>query len=790
MQDNKELQEFDLDDILSEFQDLTEGGEDLGELSGDLARLLGDWDSNDAPSAPAAEEAEPVAMDTIRMNELIASLADVDAAAPEEQPAVPAEEPAVPMDTIRMNELIDELSKEAEEAPQEQPGNSAPAETVRVTETPEPEEEAAEEAASDDDVPMDTIRMNELIAQIMEQTEAGAAVPGDDTIRVDDLVSHFSPNGTAEESVTDDATLRMDPLVLDRDVEAMAAEINATKKEEPKIIYNPRTRLRELKRKLVAGPEKRYYELSEIGVGGMQIAIALNLVLVVLCVIATTMYTLDMIPGNRLRFVIFSQVLAMLLSAFLGCGQLMDGIGDLFKGRFTINTMLGITFAACCADAVFCLSELRVPCCAAFSLEITMALWARYQRHSTEMAQMDSLRKAVRLNALVKEPDFYEGLPGILRRDGEVEDFMDQYNRPSGPEKVQGVYCLLSFLLCIGIAVFAGMTHGLRLGIQIFSTSLLVAVPASFFVSLTRPASLLERRMHMVGTVFCGWQGIKGLCGKAAFPLRDEDLFPANTTKLNGVKFYGDREPDEVVSYTTSLIGVAGGGLVNVFRNMLESRNGVEHSVENFRDYGSGGIGGEVCGEPVLLGTLDFLQDMGVEIPEGTMVSQAVYAAIDGQLSAVFAISYAKMRSSAAGIISLCGSRKIKPVLTGCDFMLTDSLLRAKFNVNTRRIAFPDQTVRGELGIEAVDPDAPALALATRDDLASYAYAVSGAKALRTASRLGVAIHLVGGILGMLMMAALAYLGTTDLLTPTHVLLYQLVWMIPGLLITEWTRAI
>ena len=212
--------------------------------------------------------------------------------------------------------------------------------------------------------------------------------------------------------------------------------------------------------------------------------------------------------------------------------------------------------------------------------------------------------------------------------------------------------------------------------------------------------------------------------------------------------------------------------------------------MENFRDYGSGGIGGEVCGEPVLLGTLDFFQDMGVEIPEGTMVSQAVYAAIDGQLSAVFAISYAKMRSSAAGIVSLCGNRRITPVLTGIDFMLTDSLLRAKFSVNTRRIAFPEQGLRSDLYVFSEDPDAPTLALATRDDLASYAYAVSGAQALRSSCRLGLFIHLVGGILGLLIMAALAFLGTTELLTPTHILLYQLVWLVPGLLVTEWTRTV
>lgn len=759
MEDNKDYQELDLDDILNEFQDLPDSGEDLGELSGDLAQLLGDWDSADAPEVPAVEE--PVPMDTIRMNDLIASLADTEAA-PEEVPEAPEEKTNAPMDTIRMNKIIGKLTKEA-------PAEAAEADSAALA-----EEESGE------DVPMDTIRMNELIAQIMEQEEG--AVPGDDTIRVEDIAASF-PAGSEEPEVPGDATTRMDPLVQE---DAPAAPVE----EAPKIIYNPRTRLRELKKKLVAGPEKRYYELSEVGTGRMQVSILLNLVLVVLCVVATTLYSLNMIPENRLRFVIFSQVLAMLLSAFLGCDQLLDGIGDLFRGRFTINTMLGFTFAACCADAVFCLSELRVPCCAAFSLEVTMAMWARYQRHTTEMAQMDSLRKAVRLNAMVKEPGYYKGMPGILRRDGEVEEFMERYSRPSAPETVQSIYCLLSVLLCIGIAVFAGMNHGLSLAIQILSTSLLVAVPASFFVALTRPESLLERRLHMVGTVLCGWQGVKGLCGKAAFPLRDEDLFPANTTKLNGVKFYGDRDPDDVVSYTTSLIGVAGGGLVNVFRQMLASRNGVEHRVENFRDYGSGGIGGEVRGEPVLLGSLDFLQDMGVEIPEGTMVNQAVYAAIDGQLSAVFAISYAKMRSAAAGIISLCGSRKITPVLTGCDFMLTDSLLRAKFSVNTRRIAFPDLELRSELGIEATDPEAPALALATREDLASYAYAVSGARALRTASNLGVVIHLIGGILGMLIMAVLAFLGTTDLLTPTHVLLYQLVWMIPGLLITEWTRTV
>ena len=88
------------------------------------------------------------------------------------------------------------------------------------------------------------------------------------------------------------------------------------------------------------------------------------------------------------------------------------------------------------------------------------------------------------------------------------------------------------------------------------------------------------------------------------------------------------------------------------------------------------------------------------------------------------------------------------------------------------------------------DPSEPVLALTTRNELVSAAYAVTGARALRQSARLGIAIHLIGGILGLLIMLVLGYLGSTHLLTPTNVLLYQLIWAVPGLLVTEWTRVV
>lgn len=691
---------------------------------------------------------------------------------------------------------LQELDLEAIMREFHDPSKDLPPEEPEASESTEAAEEAPAEALADagaedvpaaPEVPEDETpvpdSMEELdIGQILPEEDAGEEAAADPTatVRIDDI-------SDVHAEAAEDSAAGEEPAA--EDGSENPEEPPAQPEKEP-IPFSPRAHLRELKTKLIAGPEKRYYELEEIGIGKLQIAILLNLALVALCALGAVLYAMGAVPGNRMRFLAFSQVLAMLISALLGSNALLDGLGDIFHGKFTLNTLMALTFLACCADAVYCLIELRIPCCAAFCLEMTMALWARYHRRSTEMAQMDTLRKAVNLGSIVKSPDYYNKRPGILRGQGDVEDFMDTYNKSSGPEKLQCVYAFISLIASLGISTLAGLLHGPSMAVQILSTSLLVAVPASFFVSLTRPAALLERRLHMVGSVICGWQGVKKLCGKAVIPLRDEDLFPEGSAKLNGVKFYGEHTPDEIVSFTTSLIVEAGGGLVNVFRTLLTSRGGREYPVEEFRNYGSGGIGGIIQGEPVLLGTLDFMQDMGVHIPDGTMVNQAVYAAIDGELSAVVAISYAKMRSSAAGLVSLTVSRRLTPVMLTRDFMLTESFLRSKFSVSTRRMVFPDQQTRDTLTAIQADPEADVLALTTRQDLASYIYTITGSGALRTASRLGATVHLLGGIVGIAIMLVIAYLGSTQLLTPINILLYQLVWMVPGLLITEWTRSV
>lgn len=625
----------------------------------------------------------------------------------------------------------------------------------------------------------DTIRLDAI-----RKAVAAASVPNAVKLEEDlQTTMSFSPvrsDEPGQESAEDAFNQDWEPVYEDHDEDFQIPE---------PVIHRPKSRLKELRQKLVNGPEQRYYALSEQGVGKLQAALIFNGLLMLLSIAFTAVCTLKGLPADQLRLVVFVQFLTMLLSALLGCYWLVDGVTDVIRLRFTPNSLLAVSFLVCCVDGVMCLQQQRLSVCAVFSLQMTMSIWAAYNRHNTEMGQMDTLRRATNLNGLACVPEDYEKMMGFRICRGEVEYFMDHYQTVPAPERRLNWFCLTVAVSSLVIGILGGVLHGITTGVQLCCASLLVGMPATGFLAITRPLEVLEKRLHKLGTVLCGWDTIQEVRCKIAVPLNDKDLFPSGTVKLNGVKFYGDRQPDLVITYTAALIGANGGALVEVFEQLRDSRGGKACLVENLHIY-DGGVGGEIGEDRILVGTLQFMQEMGVDVCKGTRVSQAVYTAIEGDLCGVFAVAYGKSKSTAAGVRTLCGCRSLIPVMTTKDFMITESLIRSKFMVNTKRMVFPDRATCVDICARRAPEGATVMALTTKEGLAPMAFAITGAKTLSSAMKLGVTLHMIGGIVGLIIMAALAYIGSAELLSPLNILLYQLVWMVPGFLVTEWTRTL
>lgn len=617
----------------------------------------------------------------------------------------------------------------------------------------------------------DTIPLEDVVQASREQ-----AAPEEDTKR-------FVPPQEAEE------TRRFAPDQGEGETCRFAEEDTtriAEERKEPKVLRTP---FQVMRRKIVEGPERQYYALREKGIAGIQTVMVLSFLVALVAIGTTVLYAMGYVPEDRLRLMIFSQLLLLLFSAFLGAFQMVDGLFDLGRLRFTPNTLLALTFLICLADCALCLGEVRVPCTAVFCIQVFMSLWGGAMQRKTDTSRTDTMRGAKMLSGIGEKPDFDGDVTGFVRCDGDVDDFMDTYGEHGTPEKVLGGYCLGAFIASLIVGGVAVAMQGLSLGLQVAAASLLVAMPATMFITVARPALLLEKKLYKLGVVICGWEGAKGLGRKARFPITGKDLFPADTVKLNGVKFYGEQVPAKVIGYAAAVAAKEGGSIAPLLAELKDSYNVETYEVESYKAY-SGGIGGGVDGTVVLIGTLPMLKAFHVDIPEDVHLPGGIGISLDGKFSCLLAVNYEKNRLVAHGLRVLTVSGRVKPVLVTEDFVLGGAFLQKKFGVHPKKLLRPDPEERERLRAVTVDEEDRVLALCVRPTLPAYGYAISGGRAYYHAVTFGTVIHILGGILGIGAMLALSLLGRTDLLTPLNILLYQAIWLIPGFLITEWTRTL
>lgn len=556
--------------------------------------------------------------------------------------------------------------------------------------------------------------------------------------------------------------------------------------KEP-IVFPAKNRTRQLREKLVAGPEKRYQDLSAAGLGSLNWGIFFQVLLTALTLGTALVAEAGKVTDGQLQTLLFVQLIALLLSGLLGCYRLLNGMGSLLRGQFTLNTLLCVSFAVCTLDAYACLQDHRMPLSGLFCLQMLMAQMSARQQRVTEMGQMDTLRKANDLIGVVRIDHYQQNRPGYAAVVGEPEDFTKHYAAPSAPEKALWRYSLVVLAVSVLLGLYAGFQMDIRQGIRSCATVLLIGLPASAHISMSRPMAIVQKRLSRLDAVLCGWYGIRYAEKDAIYPVTSEDLFPEGSIKMNGVKFYGSVDPGWVTSSAVALLNANGSSMLRVFEQLPRGRDGLNQFVEQMTVC-DGGISGLVSGVPTLLGTAEFMQAMQVDLPQGAVIADAVYVAVDGELSGVYALSYSCDKSAAAGLRNLCSWRSLSPVLVSSDYILSPRFIREKLGVKPRRMRFPERQERQELAAVQPGEDAPVLALTTRPGLASKTYALNCAWALRSSLSTGANIHMLGGVMGLLLSAIMIVMLAFEMLSPTNLLLYTMLWMVPGWLITEQPR--
>lgn len=445
--------------------------------------------------------------------------------------------------------------------------------------------------------------------------------------------------------------------------------------------------------------------------------------------------------------------------------------------RFSCAAGALVLFLSCIADCVWCLVRggEHLPLAGAAALVIFCCQWGAFLR-------CESRRESFHLANLGGTPPWgvSKTEAGAVKQNGRIDGFYTHAMTPDPIEKGQN---LLLPLLLATACVLAGVVclSDIKPGqpFWVLTALLTAAMPLSLPVAGALPMRLLARRLSHSGCAVAGYCGSKNVSGFRRIIITDEDLFPSGTLSLHGLKIYGE-ELGRVLSYAVAVARAADSQALPLLEQMLSDNGGHAEKLDDFRWYEEGGAGGSIHGETVLLGSAYFMRKQKVRLPKDLKVPSGLFLAVDGQLTAIFALRYQPSRNVDWALRALRRNR-VTPVLAvrGCN--LTPDFLRRSFKVDAKPI-YPDVQTRLTL-LEKTRAVAPAHALIYRDGLMPYAETVLGCRKLLLAVRRTGALVCLAAVAGLLLCYYLTGIGGYASLTPLRLVLFQLLWLLPGLLL-------
>ena len=551
---------------------------------------------------------------------------------------------------------------------------------------------------------------------------------------------------------------------------ALRAERRAQRRDEPEVVY--------------PSPQDACAAYAKGGTLRMRLLLSALLFLASAGLLLLSQYPVGSLnlTGHRRMFSVVMLAL-LLLQSLLSADVFIRGIYEILKLRFDLMSLLALTVVITVADAFFAIPAGRMPFCTAISLSLLIALRSVALEKKAKWRTLKTVLSMDNPVAAVKEEKAWHELDCIFRQEGSLEDFTAMLETPDAAKKVMRIYAPVAAVLTLLLAAYASYEGGSDF-LWSWAGLLTAALPAGGFLACCRPFGLLANRLHQAGAAICGWRGAKILSGEGGIVITDNDLFPADKISMNGMKMYADLPVKQVVGYATAVVEAAGSGLLPLFEEVLKNENARRYSVDSFRQYEGGGLGAEIRGDVVLLGSLAFMRLMGVQVPEGTRVQSAVYISVNKELVGVFALTYAPSGGTRTGLQNVLHSPGLAPILATRDFMITPGLVKKRYKVPADRLEFPVVAERVRLSDPHAGEKGRQGALMARDSFAGFAAAVTGGRQLRRTVHSAVLVSLLSGLLGMALLFLLTYLGAENAASPTNLLLYQLLWQIPTLLIT------
>ena len=435
-----------------------------------------------------------------------------------------------------------------------------------------------------------------------------------------------------------------------------------------------------------------------------------------------------------------------------------------------------LTQLLCCVCGMATGSTRATPYAAAGALLILACQWGLYLEAETRRSAYHLLVLNGAVPYVVSATE-----TGVCRQRGTEEGFYRLMSRPDPARYWQNYAMPLVMAVAAVLSGVVCFSDGNMSDFPWVLTALTTAgAGLSIPLSGVLPMYYLSRRLGRSGCAAAGYAGARAVSRSRRLILTDDDLFPPGTVTLNGYKVFGE-ERARAVSYAASVAKAAGSSLTPLLERQLTAEGGFHLPVEWLNYCEEGGVEANIRGETVLMGSAYFMKKRRVALPRDMKLSTGVFLAVDGALTAVFAVKYQPSRNAEWALRTLKRFH-ITPVLAVRSGNVTPGLIKRKFGVDARPV-YPDVSTRLALAQLAEQRGEQPYVIVCREGLMPLVESVAGSrravKAVRTATILGY----IGAAVGVALAYYLTSIGNFALLTPIAMVVYQLLWLLPTLLL-------
>lgn len=355
---------------------------------------------------------------------------------------------------------------------------------------------------------------------------------------------------------------------------------------------------------------------------------------------------------------------------------------------------------------------------------------------------------------------------------------------PDPSEDLASKLAPITTIASIIIAVMYGVVKlSFADALNAFALITAVSVPVATLLSVNAPVRKLCKTLLSYGSMLSGYPSVKQFCDSTAIMIDANELFPAESISLEGIKTFEDYGIDESLLCGIAILKEAQNPIANAFDSVVAETEETLPEVESVLYEDEIGLVGWIKSERILVGSRTLMEKYSVEVPNmeyeekyTSQGRQVTYLSRAGRLVAMFVTRYTPDAQLKAEM-QRAETNGISFLIRTTDYNVTNDLVAKLYDLFYRSIKVLP-TGLGNVLREAEDTveENSRSYLITNGKAASLARAVTGCVKIKHNISLSIIIQLIAVIFGLLVASTLSLYAGVQVMGSLEVLIYALFW--------------